>query len=305
MKKLLLILSLILTTFVTKASHIMGGMIAVAQTSQDSTSVGMYLISDSQGVPLPQSVSIEKWSMNSVGWYMLDGYITLDKVTSTTHQGQNLTNYVSDYLDLDSNKYRFIYKNCCWGMLDNSTNSTTAEFIISTDYWHIPNNSTPYAENPIWINMQKDSVNTMKPVWGNYNCFLTNPDYGDTVNLIQTELHSGYANGVFVPQIGQSPSNMYVGNDSITFVSSNLGRVGNGFEIADYRNGDKIGIQRIQWTFIVVNSTLGIEELTTENMEYEIYDWMGRYKGKDILSLQEGLYIIRYKNGKTEKVYRL
>ena len=307
MKKLILILSLILSTFVTKASHLMGGMIVVAQTSQDSTSVGMYLISDGQGVSLPQSVSVEKWVMNSVGWYTLDGYVTLTQGTSPIpFQGHYITNYVSDYLDLDSNKYRFIYKNCCWGSLNNSSNSFSSEFVLSADYWHIPNNSTPFAFNPLLINMQKDTVNVMKPMWGNFNCFLNNPDYGDSVNLYQTQLYSGYANGVFVPQVGQSPSNMYVGNDSITFLSSNLGRVGNGFQIDDYRNGQLIGSQRIQWTFIVLLSTLGIEELTTESMEYEIYDWMGRYMGKDIKSLNNsGLYVIRYSNGTSEKIYKL
>lgn len=308
MKKMILCGLMLLMGTSSFASHLMGGMIGVFQTSQDSTSVGMWLISDGQGVPLPQSVSVEKWTMNSQGWYSLDGYVTLTQGTaSISFQGQILTNYASEYLDLDSNKYRFIYKNCCWGALNNSSNSFSSEFIISADYWHIPNNSTPYAIVPFWVNMMKDSVNTMKPIWGNMNCFLNNPDWGDSVKITQTELYSGYANGTFVPQINQSPSNMYVGNDSITFVSSTLGSVGNGFEIADYRNGDKIGIQRIQWTFKVVNSTIGIEENVSDlNTHYEVYDWTGKFIGKDV-NWEElsGFYIIKYINGTIEKVYNI
>lgn len=306
MNKIILTLSLILTTFVTNASHIMGGMIGVFQTSQDSTTVGMWLISDGQGVTLPQSVTVERWVMDSQGWYNLDGYVTLTSGTaSIPYQGHILTNYASNYLDLDSNKYRFIYKNCCWGMLNNSPNSFSSEFIISADYWHIPNNSTPYAVNPIWVNMQKDSVNVMKNIWGNFNCFLNNPDYGDSVNLYQSELYSGYANGVFVPQISQSPSNMYVGNDSITFLSSNLGRVGNGFQIDDYRNGQLIGSQRIQWTFVVLLSTMDIEETTiNRDLKYKVYDWSGRYMGDDKGSLGNGLYVVIYENGEFEKIVK-
>ena len=238
MKNLLVILALTLGINVS-ASHIMGGMIGVVQTSQDSTSVGMYLISDGQGVPMPQVIHIEKWEMNSVGWYVQNGYITVERSSINTFQGQSITNYVSDYLDLDSNKYRFIYKNCCWGMISNSSNSFNSEFIISADYWHIPYNSTPYALNPLWINLQKDTLNSMKPIWGIVNCFMNEID-GDYVEVSQTDLYMGYANGVFVPQTyTQLP--MHVDNDSISWTPTTLGRFGTGFMVKDYRNGQLIG----------------------------------------------------------------
>ena len=303
MKKLFILVACVFFTHTTSASHLLGGMITVAQTSYDSTSVGMYLVGDAQGVSLPQSVSVEQWEMDSQGWYTLNGYVTLTKSNTINHQGTYVSTYVSDYLDLDSNHYRFIYKNCCWGMLNNSPNSFSSEFVISADYYHIPNNSLPYAENPIWVNMMKDSVNVMTPVWGIYNCFLVNPDWGDSVSISQTELYSGYANGTFIPQVNQSPSNMYVGNDSITFLSSTLGQVGNGFEIAEYRNGDKIGIQRIQWTFRVVTSTIGIEEnIGYRDTRYSIYDWSGKYMGTN-LENQKGFRILRYENGKVDKIF--
>ena len=99
----------------------------------------------------------------------------------------------------------------------------------------------------------------MKPVWGIFNCFFTNPDT-DSVSIEKSEIYSSYSNGIFVPAT-QSSSNVLVNNDSITFVSTNLGVYGYGFEIKDYRNGVETGVQRIQWTFRVVTSTLNIEEI--------------------------------------------
>jgi hypothetical protein len=299
MKKLLFALAIVLGINAS-ASHLLGGMIGVFQTSQDSTTIGMALVMDSQSpIPPPNSLYIEKWEMNSVGWYVQNGVIELTLATTSTHQGQPLINYTSQYLDLDSNKYRFIYQNCCWGMISNSTNSFNSNFIISADYWHIPYNSTPYARVPFIINQQVGIRNTMKSMWG-WNTFLVSPDWGDVVELIQTDLHSGYANGTFVPQIHtQLP--LHVDNDSISWIPSTLGRYATGFEIADYRNGQKIGTQRIQWTFLVVNSTLSIEESELP-VSYKVYDWYGRYVGDNLNGLK-GLYVVKYSNGEIEKIF--
>ena len=308
MRKLILIIVL-LTSFTAQASHVMGGMISVANQGPDSTSVGLYIVSD-QFPTLPNNVSVEMWKADNSGWYQLDGYVTLDKITTNTHQGFTASNYVSDYVTLDSGEYRFIYKNCCWPILNNSSNSNTSDVVISTDYWHIPgeyiaswNNLTPYMEQPLWVNMQKDSVNVMKPVWGIFNCHFTNPE-GDSVDINLTDIYSSYSNGVFVPQI-QSGNNMLVDNDSITFVSSTLGSVGYGLQIDRYHSSNLVSIQRIQWTFIVRNSTLAIDE--EEPLEKEvtgIWDWSGNYISKDIKMLApSNLYLIRYNDGSYEKIF--
>jgi len=300
MKKTMVLVALAVSLTVN-ASHLLGGMVTVAQTSQDSTSIGVYLLMDPQGISGPNTIYVEKWEMNSQGWYVQNGTIALDKYNTNTHQGFNVVNYGSDYLDLDSNKYRFIYRNCCWGMLSNSTNSFSSEFVISADYWHIPNNSLPYANVPLIVNVQKDTLNTMKPIWGIFNCFLSQFD-SDSVNVTQSDLYSGYANGVFVPQV-YTPLNMHVSNDSLSWTPTMLGNFGTGFEIAEYRNGAKIGVQRIQWTFRVLTSTIGIEEnIADRNMQYEVYDWYGRYLGTS-LENKKGFLILRYSNGKVEKVF--
>ena len=300
MKKLLSLLVLLVTVNLS-ASHILGGIIQVAQTSQDSTSIGMYVVSD-QFPTMPQSVSVQKWVKDSQGWYQYDGNVTLTKFNTNTHHGFNTANYGSDYLDLDSGQYRFIYTNCCWPILSNATNSTQSDFVISTDYWHVPNNSTAFGEMPLWINVEKNSVNSMKPVWGIFNCHFTNPDVGDSVNLTVTEIYSSYSNGVFVPQT-QTSTNVLANNDSITFVGTNLGSHGYGFQIDKYRNGYLMTTQRIQWTFIVRNSTLEIEEETIEREVIGVWDWQGRFIQKDMKGLPGNkLYLIRYNDNTYDKV---
>lgn len=304
MKKTILLLGIILLSINSYASHIMGGMLGVFQTSQDSTTVGMWLVTDGLSpIPMPTTIYVERWEMNSVGWYVQNGTVTMTLATTSNFQGQVLTNYTSQYLDLDSNKYRFIYKNCCWPLLNNSVNSMNSEFIISADYWHIPYNSTPYARVPIYINQQVGIRNTIKPLWG-WNDYLVNPDgWGDVVSISQTDLHFGYANGVFVPQnYTQIP--MHVSNDSISWVPQTLGRYATGFEITDSRNGVVIGVQRIQWTFNVVSSTIGMEELETPTT-YDVYDWYGNhiYHGEDIpYNSMNGLYILKF-NNTFEKIF--
>ena len=301
MKKLLNVLIALVISTTMSASHFMGGIIQVAQTSPDSVAIGMYVIGD-QFPTLPQYVTLERWEMDSQGWYTLDGYITLTKITNGTHQGFNTANYGSDYINLDSNKYRFIYTNCCWPMLNNSTNSTTSEFVISTDYWHVPNNTTPFMEKPLWINILKDSTdNVMKPIWDSWNSFFTNPD-GDSVNFHKTELYSSYSNGVFVPQV-QSTTSVAANNDSIIVVTSHFGAHAFGFQIDKYRSGYLLTTQRIQWTFISRLPFINIEENEIEKEVIGVWDWQGRYIQKDIKGLTPALYLIRYSDGSYDKVF--
>jgi len=159
-------------------------------------------------------------------------------------------------------------------------------------------------EQPLWINVEQNAVNSMKPVWGLYNCHFTNPNPGDSVNLHMTELYSSYSNGVFVPQV-QTSTNVLANNDSITFVGTNLGSVGYGFQIDKYRNGYLMTTQRIQWTFKVVLSTLDIEENKIEKEVIGVWDWQGRYIQKDMKGLSgDKLYLIRYTDGSYKKIFK-
>ncbi len=156
-------------------------------------------------------------------------------------------------------------------------------------------------EQPLWVNVESNAVNSMKPVWGNYNCHFTNPE-GDSVNLTMSEIYSSYSNGVFVPQV-QTSTNILANNDSITFVGTTLGTVGYGFQIDKYRSGYLLTTQRLQWTFIVRSSTLDIEENEVPVEVIGVWDWQGRYIQKDIQGFSNNnLYLIRYSDGSYKKV---
>lgn len=47
-----------------------------------------------------------------------------------------------------------------------------------------------------------------------------------------------------------------------------------------------------------------IEDIVYRDTQYSVYDWNGRYMGDNInWSELKGLYVIRYNNGKIEKVF--
>jgi len=54
---------------------------------------------------------------------------------------------------------------------------------------------------------------------------------------------------------------------------------------------------------MVVASTVGIEEnIVDRDTQYSVYDWYGCYMGNSLEGLK-GFYIVRYSNGKIEKVF--
>ena len=54
---------------------------------------------------------------------------------------------------------------------------------------------------------------------------------------------------------------------------------------------------------LVVTSTIGIEEnILYRDMEYNVYDWYGRYMGNSLEGLK-GLFVVWYNNGQYEKVF--
>ena len=58
---------------------------------------------------------------------------------------------------------------------------------------------------------------------------------------------------------------------------------------------------------LVVTSTIGIEENVSDmDTSYEVYDWTGKYIGKDV-NWEElsGFYIIKHSNGTIEKIYNI
>lgn len=76
------------------------------------------------------------------------------------------------------------------------------------------------------------------------------------------------------------------------------------FELQQYRNQVLIGTQRIQWSFIIKNSTVGINEENISPVIVEIWDWQGRVLQKDFKELsRDQLYILKYSDGSVRKVF--
>jgi len=132
MKRKVFIISLLLIIVTpTKASHILGGMISVHQYAYNSVQVEMKLVTGTGNTP-QTNVLIERWSDDGTGNYSFVKYDTLSNTGLLQHQGSWVLNYSSDNLNLDSNKYRFIYSHCCW--LNGNVPGASSDFIISADY---------------------------------------------------------------------------------------------------------------------------------------------------------------------------
>ncbi len=311
MKRKVFIISLLLISVIpTKASHMLGGMISVHQYAFNSVQVEIKLVTGAGSTP-QNSVLIERWSDDGTGNYSFVKYDTLSNTGLLQHQGSWVLNYSSDNLNLDSNKYRFIYSHCCW--LNGNVPGASSDFIISADYWHLPNHSLPRCLNPLWVNMQKDVRNTMKSLFGQMNCFFTG-DFltnGDSIFFTQGPIIGGYSNNLFIPK-NHYALNMIVNNDSISWLPDTVNGItvnmnweyGTGFELQQYRNQVLIGVQRIQWSFRIKNSTVGIYEENISPEIIEIWDWQGRVLQKDFKELsKDQLYILKYSDGSVRKVF--
>ena len=100
---------------------------------------------------------------------------------------------------------------------------------------------------------------------------------------------------------------------SLTFPGVNVTPVSNTtWSLIDLQVGTYKGVLRASsnssnndyFVTLIVNSTIGIEENIADfNTQYKVYDWNGRYMGENINWAElKGLYVIRYNNGRVEKV---
>ena len=100
---------------------------------------------------------------------------------------------------------------------------------------------------------------------------------------------------------------------SLTFPGVNVTQASNTtWNLTDLQVGTYRGVLRASsnssnndyFVTLIVNSTIGIEENIADfNTQYKVYDWNGRYMGENINWAElKGLYVIRYNNGRVEKV---
>lgn len=396
MKKLLIALFSV-ATFAANASHLLGGFINTIQSGYtDTVTVTVTLFSDPQGIGNPQSITLNDL-VKINGFYQASGNITLTQQSTGTWQGVNTTVY-STTTYMAAGEHRLIYTNCCRGILTNATSSMNSNFTIALDYMKTAQGTTPNSA-PFVLNYLP--VKWVNGVTSQSMLFTFDVD-GDSIMVEKDDAINQHANNTFVPlapftQLTSYGSYNVDPSGLIKWKPNTLGQFGTGFKISEYRNGQLIGVSRVQQVFqvengstpmivapfnmsinndstitieydlvngdsayvgftgsnylnaqlvilgvtpnkvanttwsitglntpgvykgylriygsnsnmdfpvsLVVTSTIGIEEdIVYRDMQYSVYDWYGRYMGNSLEGLK-GLYVIRYENGKAEKIF--
>ena len=388
MKKMIFCGLMLLVSTSSFASHLLGGYIQTVQRgSSDTIDVVVTLFTDPQGIGNPTSISLAEWKLVN-GFYQTNGNFTLSQQLTGTWQGVNVYVY-SGIRILSSGDYRFIYTNCCRGILSNASSAMNSNFTIAMDYKKslLPN-SAPIILNPLPINwVNGDTAQSI--------LFAVDLD-GDSVMVEKDDAINQHSNNTFVPlspftQLSSYGSYYVDVNGTIEWAPNTNGTFGTGYKVSEIRNGQVIGVNRIQqvymvqpgstpnvpnlnpmitadlvngdslqytttisnatstqlvipnvdvtqtsdstWTLnnlqmgtyngvlrassnssnmdyyitLMVNSTIGIEEMVSElKTSYEVYDWTGKFIGKDV-NWEElsGFYIIKHSNGVIEKIYNI
>jgi len=250
MKKLLFFLIGTLLSVSTYASHLLGGYIQTIQRGySDTVDVTVTLFTDPQGVANPSTITIGEWKLVN-GFYQSNSNFTVTQVSNSTWQGVNVYVY-SGVRVLTSGDYRFIYTNCCRGMLTNASSSTNSNFTIALDYKKTAQGTTPNSA-PVIINplpIQWVTTNSQQSI-----LFAVDLD-GDSVRVVMDDAINQHANNTFVPLAPFTQLTSYgtysVSDDgTIVWAPNTIGQFGTGYKIEEYRNGSLIGVNRVQQVFI-------------------------------------------------------
>jgi hypothetical protein len=255
MKKLILALGLVMTTLSTQASHLLGGFINVTQHGfTDTVTINVTLFSDPQGIANPTTITLtDLVKVNS--FYQSPTTIAVMQTGTGTWQGINTSVY-SVVTTLTAGDHRLIYTNCCRGILTNATSSMNSNFTIALDYKKtaagtVPN-SAPFVLNYLPVKWVNGSTSQSM-------LFAFDLD-GDSVLIEMDDAINQHANNVFVPlapftQLTSYGSYNVDPNGLIKWKPNTLGQFGTGFKISEFRNGQLIGMNRVQQVFQVENGS--------------------------------------------------
>ena len=232
------------------ASHLLGGYIQTVQRGySDTVDVVVTLFTDPQGIANPTSISLQEFKMIN-GFYQSNATFTVTQQSATTWQGVNAYVYTGVRV-LTAGDYRFIYTNCCRGMLTNASSAMNSNFTIALDYKKTAQgttpNSAPVIINPLPINwVVNDTAQSI--------LFAVDFD-GDSVLVEMDDAINQHANNTFVPLAPFNQLSNYgyynvAGNGTVTWSPSTQGQFGTGYKITEFRNGSVIGVNRIQQVYI-------------------------------------------------------
>ena len=287
MKKLLIAL-LSVATFAANASHLLGGFINVIQTGYtDTVNVTVTLFSDPQGIGNPTTLTLNDL-VKINGFYQTSTNITLTQQSTGTWQGVNTTVYSTTAV-LTAGEHRLIYTNCCRGMLSNASSAMNSNFTIALDYLKTAAGTTPNSA-PFVLNYLP--VKWINGVTSQSMLFAFDPD-GDSIMVEKDDAINQHANNVFVPlapftQLTSYGSYNVDPNGLVKWKPNTLGQFGTGFKVSEYRNGQLIGVSRIQQVFQVENGStplivapfnMTINADSTITMEHDLLNGDSAYVG--------------------------
>ena len=232
------------------ASHLLGGYIQTVQRGySDTVDVVVTLFTDPQGIANPTSISLQELKMIN-GFYQSNTTFTVTQQSATTWQGVNAYVYTGVRV-LTAGDYRFIYTNCCRGMLTNASSAMNSNFTIALDYKKTAQgttpNSAPIIVNPLPINwVVNDTAQSI--------LFAVDFD-GDSVMVEKDDAINQHANNTFVPlapfsQLGNYGFYYVDVNGTVTWAPTTAGTFGTGYKVTEFRNGSVIGVNRIQQVYI-------------------------------------------------------
>ena len=251
MKKLFLLVACVFFTLTTSASHLMGGYMQTYQRGNTDT-VDLYvtLFTDPQGISQSTIVVNEYKLVNN--FYQSQSSITITSPQTGYFQGMNVSQYHT-VLVLSSGDYRFVYTNCCRGMLSNASSAMNSNFTIGLDY---KKTTTPNS-SPVLLNF-------LPSTWTNgtssQTMMYTFDMDGDSILIEKDDALNQYANATFVPlspfsQLGNYGSYFVSTNGLVSWNPNTQGTFGTGYKISEYRNGSLIGLNRVQQVYSVVQGS--------------------------------------------------
>lgn len=247
MKKLLVILAAVLGT-AANASHLQSGFINTLQKNNtDTVEVYVTLFTDPQGLPGSSTINLQV--LNKVNSFY-QTYTTFSATLTATGvwQGSNVSIYYTKRY-LPAGEYRIIYNECCRAMLTNTTGQSSGT-VIALDYKKSPlgtvSNSAPYIVSYLPVSWAiNQTAQAILPV--------IDLD-GDSLFVEMDDALGQHANNTFVPVIpftqlsGYGPYSVSA-NGLIKWKPTVAGSFATGYKISEYRNGQLIGVSRMQQHF--------------------------------------------------------
>ena len=284
MKKLFLLVACVFFTLTTSASHLMGGYMQTYQRGNTDT-VDLYvtLFTDPQGISQSTIVVNEYKLVNN--FYQSQSSITITSPQTGYFQGMNVSQYHT-VLILSGGDYRFVYTNCCRGMLSNASSAMNSNFTIGLDY---KKTTTPNS-SPVLLNFLPSTWTSGTP---SQTMMYTFDMDGDSILIEKDDALNQYANGTFVPlspfsQLGNYGSYFVNTNGLVSWNPNTQGTFGTGYKISEYRNGSLIGLNRVQQVYSVVQGSTPIISApfnmtfnadSTVTIEHDLVDGDSLYVG--------------------------